>query len=92
LPQPSSNKSVAGKLTPPKPQSTLANKSVHGRMLHPQKANGQSANPALALKPVATYGNMGYVPDRYLPVSSGSRMTSITDVIGRLIPPHQKQH
>lgn len=79
----SSNKAVSGKLLPH--QSLAANRSVSGRLLHRRHAPGQSANPALALKPIETYGNQFFTPGRCLPISGGSGMTTQSNVFGQIL-------
>lgn len=79
----SSNKAVSGKLLPH--QSLAANRSVSGRLLHRRHAPGQSANPALALKPIETYGNQFFTPGHCLPISGGSGMTAQSNVFGQIL-------
>ena len=85
----SSDKAVSGKLLPHKSPALAANRSVSGRLVNRRHASGQSANPALALKPIETYGNQFFSPGRCLPISSGSGMTTRSDVYGRVL---QRKH
>lgn len=81
------NKDVSGKLVPH--QSLAANRSVNGRLFNRRHASGQSANPALALKPIETYGNQFFTPGHCLPISGGSGMTTQSNVFGRVL---QRKH
>jgi hypothetical protein len=89
LPHTSANQSVAGKLVPHKSSPVLASRSLNGKLLNRKHASGQSANPALALKPIESYGKgVGYVPGAYLPVNSGSRVVANSSLYGRILTKH----
>jgi hypothetical protein len=79
---PAQAKKLASASVPAKP--IVASRNVSGHILNKHPQTGSSAGPALALKKVESYGNVGYIPG-FTPTSTGSSASVSTTVAGTII-------
>jgi len=81
---PAQAKKLASANIPAKP--IVASRNVNAHLI-PKHSVGASAGPALALKKVESYGNVGYIPG-FTTTSTGSSASVSTNVAGTLLNKH----
>jgi hypothetical protein len=82
LANPSSNRSLSGRMVPKRSGNSHSRNAVAGRMMKPKQPSGLSAQPK-----IASYGNQFFSPGSTKPTSSG--FSSKSDVYGQIINHHK---